>query len=97
MVTQAIREQLIRPALAEEQRRRRTTPEHTAHAAGVVALFPAARGEGASGANQVSDGISIIKDQFEPEHERPNVDIWTLADLGYVNSDVLGWRPQRAW
>ncbi|KAL2812538.1 hypothetical protein BJX63DRAFT_396588 [Aspergillus granulosus] len=38
----------------------------------------------------VSDGIGIVRDSFEPEHERPNVSMDELATLGYLK-DPSGW------
>lgn len=41
----------------------------------------------APGPNQIREGFGRMKDAFEPEYERPHVDIWTLAELGYLKQD----------
>jgi len=43
--------------------------------------------------NHIREGFGQEKDAFEPEHERPHMDLWTLADMGYIKKDNMGSRP----
>lgn len=56
---------------------------------------PFGEGPEATWENQAREGVGVVKDAFDPEHERPHTDLWTLGDLGYLKKEDLGWRPRR--
>jgi hypothetical protein len=46
-----------------------------------------------SSPDHVKEGFGRVKVAFKPEYERPHVDLWTLADMGYLKKENMGWRP----
>ncbi|KAK7743718.1 hypothetical protein SLS62_010497 [Diatrype stigma] len=56
---------------------------------------PFGEGPEAAWENQARPGVGVVKDAFEPEHERPHAERWTLAELGYLKKGRGGLPPRQ--